>query len=113
MRRREFLALVSAGLTPAVPRVVQAQGARTHTPSRIGVLFATVPDVARPYEAALLKGMRERGYVPERDLELLIRHADGHLDRLPALARELVAFKPALIVTASNITSIAVAEADP
>jgi putative ABC transport system substrate-binding protein len=56
--------------------------------------------------------LRERGYLPERDFELLIRYADGHLERSPALARELVELKPALIVTASNVTTIAVAEAD-
>ena len=51
--------------------------------------------------------MRELGYEPGRTLLIESRGADGDPGRLPELARELVALKPALLVTGSHQTSIA------
>ena len=49
---------------------------------------------SNPVEANLrrqfLVGMRDLGYVEERHFKMEDRNADGHLDRLPPLASELV-----------------------
>lgn len=51
--------------------------------------------------AAFRDGLRDHGYVEGRNLELDVFWADGKLDRLPAIAAELVARKPDVIVTAA------------
>jgi putative tryptophan/tyrosine transport system substrate-binding protein len=109
MRRREFLRYLSAAV--ASPATSRAQISRKG--SRVGILFGTDPRAAAPYEASFLAGMQEHGYMPHRDFELLARYADGHVGRLPALARELAAAEPVVIVTGATVTTTAVMEADP
>jgi putative ABC transport system substrate-binding protein len=46
----------------------------------------------------LRKGLEELGYVDGRDIELLVRMAENHAERLPGLAEEIVALKPKVIV---------------
>ena len=48
------------------------------------------------------KALREMGYVPARDLVLEERYADGRLDRLPDLARELVRLRMDVIVAIAS-----------
>ena len=51
---------------------------------------------------ALLQGLRELGYVEEKNIVIEYRYAEGKLDRLPDLAAELVHLKVDLIVTSST-----------
>jgi putative tryptophan/tyrosine transport system substrate-binding protein len=108
-RRREIIAAVAGAI--ALPCFAHAQQARPR--ARIGMLLTISPDLAAPYVSALLAGMRELGYAPDREDELLVRYSDGYVDRLPALARDLVARQPAVIVTGATAATLAVAEASP
>jgi putative ABC transport system substrate-binding protein len=57
---------------------------------RIGLLGVTsAAGYARQFEA-LRQGFRDLGYVEGQNLVIETRWADGHYDRLPALAAELV-----------------------
>jgi ABC-type uncharacterized transport system substrate-binding protein len=49
-----------------------------------------------------LAALREAGYVEGQNLVIEPRHAQGRVERLPALARELVALKPDIILATSN-----------
>ena len=49
---------------------------------------------------ALLRRMAELGYTEGHNLAYLTRFADGHFERLPGLARELVASEPDVILAA-------------
>jgi putative tryptophan/tyrosine transport system substrate-binding protein len=90
MRRREFIAASAALLVS--PRRSQAQG----TPRKIGLLGAWVDEPARdPAHAAWLSGLREKGWIEGKNLLVEYRYAP---DRLPALAAELVALTPELII---------------
>jgi putative ABC transport system substrate-binding protein len=90
MKRREFIAASAALLVP--PRRSWAQG----TPRRIGFLGAWADEPARdPVHAAWLSGLREKGWIEGKNLLVEYRFAP---DRLPALAAELVALTPDLIV---------------
>lgn len=90
-RRRHLLAAVALALAPRV----YAQGAAV---PRVGILIAeTVPDQRRRLDA-LVGGLAELGYVDGTNLELTIRAADGRYERLPALARELVQRRVAVLV---------------
>jgi len=57
---------------------------------------------------ALIKGLRDQGYIEGRDIDIVYRFADGFFDRLPALAEELVRLKPDAILTPATISAQAV-----
>jgi ABC-type uncharacterized transport system substrate-binding protein len=67
----------------------------------IGVLTATSPSPFAPLMRAFHQGLSEAGYVEGQNVAIEYRWAEGHYDRLPALAADLVARKVDLIV-ASN-----------
>jgi putative tryptophan/tyrosine transport system substrate-binding protein len=67
--------------------------------SRIGLLFATSPSAAVGRIQAFQQGLYERGHVEGKTILLEYRYADGKLERIPALARELVGLKSDVIVT--------------
>lgn len=58
-----------------------------------------------------LDRMRELGYEPGRNLLVEVRHPAGDLSRLPELARELVALKPALLVAGAHQSAAALKQA--
>ena len=55
--------------------------------------------------AALVEGLRELGHVEGRNYRLEVRWSDNRVDRLPALARELVAMKPDVAVSSPVISA--------
>ncbi len=57
------------------------------------------------------RGLRELGYVEGRNISIEARWSGGSPDRLPALARELVALRPDVIVTSSTQASTAAKDA--
>ena len=98
-----------------------AQQARS---ARVGVLLFSSPE-NDPNLATFRQGLAELGYVEGRNLTTLYRYAEGKPERLPQLARELVALRPDVIFalggdvapsarTASNsIPIIAAVSVDP
>jgi putative ABC transport system substrate-binding protein len=66
---------------------------------RVGVLLALSQSAISDRIHAYGEGLRELGYVEEKNILLEYRSADGKFDRLPELARELVRLKVAVIVT--------------
>ena len=83
-----------------LPLVAEAQfgGVR-----RIGFLGAAGPGVGSPDVLAFRHGLRDLGWVDGQTLTIEYRWAQGHPERLPALARELVALKVDVIVTAGTV----------
>jgi putative tryptophan/tyrosine transport system substrate-binding protein len=67
---------------------------------RIGFLGTSPSAIAARIEA-FRQGLRELGYVEGKNLVIDWRYAEGKLDRLPALAAELVRLKVDIIVSAS------------
>jgi ABC-type uncharacterized transport system substrate-binding protein len=99
MDRRRFLLTSLAGAL-AAPLGAEAQQAAKV--ARIGYL--TTADVAtapRHLREAFLKGLRDLGYVEGRNLVIEYRSAEGKVERLPALAAELVALKVDVILAPS------------
>jgi putative ABC transport system substrate-binding protein len=92
MKRREFIAGTAALLVS--PRHSWAQG----TPRRIGALNPTNLSSALPLRKVFLDSLRDHGWVEGKNLIIDSRYAEGHDERLPALAAELVALKPELLV---------------
>ena len=65
---------------------------------RVGVVSLRTPDRAHEMNVPLFQGLRERGYVEGRNLEIDFPDARGHEERLPALAAEMVRRKVDLIL---------------
>ena len=94
MTRRTFLCGLTLG-TPSAPLAAEAQQ-RAAMP-RVGVLRLDSPS-AHSY-AEFLRGLHELGYIDGRNIALEVRWAEDRLERLPALATELVHLKVDVIVT--------------
>ena len=98
LTRRVFLGSLAGGILTA-PLAAEAQ--QSGKVPRIGYLANTragnlyVPE-------AFLQGLRDLGWVEGRNVTIEYRDAEGKLERLPALAAELVALKVDVIVTAGG-----------
>jgi putative ABC transport system substrate-binding protein len=107
--RRELLLLLGGAVT--APCVVRAQPKSKPMPV-IGILAAASPDNAGAQRmlAAFRKGLGEFGYVDGRNVTIEYRWAEGHYERLPALAADLVDRKVDVIVTEGGDPSVVAAK---
>ena len=94
MRRRELILLGVAAA--AWPGALRAQ--RKAMPV-IGILGTDSPSGFAPFAPAFHEGLSETGYVEGQNVVIDHRWAQGHYDRLPALAAELVSRKVDVIVS--------------
>jgi putative tryptophan/tyrosine transport system substrate-binding protein len=78
---------------------------------RIGYLGATSVSATSDRTEPFRQGLRELGYVEGKSIVIEWRYAEGKLDRLPALAAELVRLKVDIIVTSGPIPTRAAKEA--
>src|SRR5580765_3081357 len=102
MKRREFTAATAALL--ASPRRSWAQGTRR----RLG--FLAMNELAPNLQNAWLDGLRNHGWIDGRNLSIEYRYAQSQ-DRLPALAAELIALSPDLLIATSPQTAVALKSA--
>ena len=104
-RRSTVLALLALGAAPFTAEAQQATKV-----ARIGYL-ATNPDTSSRVREAFLQGLRDLGYVEGRNLVIEHRDAEGKVERLPALAAELVALKVDVIVASGTLAALAAKQA--
>ena len=93
MNRRTVLQLAAAML--ASPGGALAQATRRF---RVGCLWFSSEASVKSLEGAFLEGLRDLGYIAGRNVVLNMRYAHGDSGRLPALADELIALKPDVLV---------------
>jgi putative tryptophan/tyrosine transport system substrate-binding protein len=60
---------------------------------------------------AFLQGMQDHGYVGGRNFDIVYRYADGYVERLPALAEELVRLRPGVILAPASGPAVAARKA--
>jgi putative ABC transport system substrate-binding protein len=94
VRRREFVKF-AAGVLLAAPFAARAQQKAIPV---VGFLSPRAV-VENSSIEAFLRGLRELGYVEGQNIIVELRSSDGENKRLPALAAELAALKPNVIVT--------------
>jgi putative tryptophan/tyrosine transport system substrate-binding protein len=81
------------------------------TVPRIGLLDTGSLAARASWWEAFRQGLRELGYVEGRSVTFEARGADGHYERLPALAAELVRLKVNVILMAATTAAEAVSQA--
>jgi putative tryptophan/tyrosine transport system substrate-binding protein len=107
MRRREFITLLG-GAAAAWPLAA----ARAQQPRQvIGVLGGHTRAQWQPFVTAFQQGLKETRYVEGENVSTEYRWAEGHYDRLPALATELVGHKVAVIAAIGGVNSALAAQA--
>ena len=112
-RRRETLAALGAGLLAnAIPAFAQQAPKPSEKIWRIGILVqAGQVSGSSTYLKEFLRGMRELGYVEGRNLQVDWRYADNQIERLSALAAELLALRPDVLVANANAAPLALQKA--
>ena len=103
-----FRALAVMAVLAGYSAIVEAQQP-TKIP-RIGFLGGSLSVNAARIEA-FRQGLRELGYVEGKNIVIEWRHHDGKVDRLPALAAELVRLKVDIIITSGPPAARAAKEA--
>jgi len=68
--------------------------------ARIGFLASSSSERVKSRLAAFQQGLRELGYVEEKNVIIEYRSAEGKFERLPEIASELVRLKVDLLVKA-------------
>jgi ABC-type uncharacterized transport system substrate-binding protein len=106
IERRRFIALL--GSAAAWPLTVHAQ---QPPPPVLGFLSNASQDLYAIRLQAFRLGLKDAGYVEGQHLEIDYRWAEGHNDRLPALAAALVERRVTLIVAGGGTPSAVAAKA--
>ena len=106
IRRREFLLL--GGGAAAWPLVARAQQPGMPV---IGYLDSGSPEASQGILPSLRRGLADTGYIAGKTITIEARWANGQVERLPALAKDLVDRRVDIIVAAGAVGSARAAKA--
>src|ERR1044071_55919 len=109
MKRREFITLLG-GASAAWPLAARAQQSAIPV---VGFLSSRSPRESAYLGAGVRQGLRGAGFVEGQNAAIAFRWAEGHYDRLPGLAAELVELRVAVLFTAGGPPSAFAANRPP
>jgi len=109
MKRRAFITLIAGAAA------VWSSRARTQQPTvpTIGWLYLGTEFSIRTVLEGFRSGLADLGYTEGKNIRVLYRFADGNVDRLSALAGELVSLSATIVVTSHTTAIRAVHDAAP
>jgi putative ABC transport system substrate-binding protein len=85
--------------------------AQTRKRPLVGWLYYSRNELVARYLGLVLDGLRELGQIEGRDFEMVYTSADGHVERLPKAAQELVQLNPDIIIASATIQAVAAKKA--
>jgi putative tryptophan/tyrosine transport system substrate-binding protein len=100
MRRREFITALGGAATTAWPLMLGAQQSARPV---VGFLHSGLKAESAHVVGGFGKGLGETGFVEGRNIEIQYRFAEGHYDRLPTLAAELVSRQVAVLAASGGV----------
>jgi ABC-type uncharacterized transport system substrate-binding protein len=104
MKRRHFISMIgSAAIVSPFAAIAQQQPI-------IGFLSSRSPGESTEPVAAFRKGLRQIGFVEGSNAIIAFRWAEGHYERLPAMASELVGLRVAVIAAVGGSPSAVAAK---
>jgi putative tryptophan/tyrosine transport system substrate-binding protein len=98
MQRREFIGLLGATAALSAP----AWGQQRAHPT-IGILYNQSPEAEEDFMPAFYRGLFELGYTVGNNVAIEFSSADGHPERQPALAADMVRRDVSLIIAQTGI----------
>ena len=101
MKRREFIAGFGATANAFLLSLFPSHAQQPAMPV-VGYLSSRSPGESAAVVSAFRQGLGESGYVVGQNVAIEYRWAEGHYDRLPALAAELVGMRVAVILAAGG-----------
>jgi putative ABC transport system substrate-binding protein len=104
MRRRAFITLLLGGAAATWPLAARAQQPAMPI---IGFLHPTSPDAFPDRLRGFRQGLKETGYVEGENVMTLYRFAENQIDRLSAMAGDLVTSRVAVITAANSPPALA------
>jgi len=107
MRRRQFIA--GLGSAAAWPGAARAQQSALPVVGFVG--SGAIDELSGAYVAAFRKGLGESGYVERQNVTIEYHWLEGRYDRVPALMRELVRRRVAVIITVGGAPAVVAAKA--
>jgi putative tryptophan/tyrosine transport system substrate-binding protein len=105
VKRRAFISLLGAATAMAWPLAAVAQ-VSTRRPL-VAWLSLGERTASWAFVQSFLQGMRDFAYIEGENFEFVPRFADGYIERLPALAQELVQLRPSVILAPASGPAVA------